>query len=133
MRVPSKPSKLHRPGTTPRPFINFGRRLTEAVHDAFPSEISQEKLGQIVGVSQCAMSSWMRGSKMPPITKGKQLAAKLGVCVEWLYTGIGPRHPAKDAEIEAIARHLWELSSEQRQIILHMIEMFREMNKDKYV
>lgn len=53
---------------------------------------TQATAARIVGVSQPSVSDWAKGS-IPRMSHAVRLANRLGVCVEWLLTGRGPKVP----------------------------------------
>ena len=72
-------------------------RLTRARLDARPPlSTRQEDIAKEVGVGQTAVSGWKTGDKVPELDKGMVLAKKADICLEFLYTGRGPRRPWGD-------------------------------------
>lgn len=61
-----------------------------------PKSISQEDIATEVGVGQTAVSGWKTGDKEPSIKNAKALALKADICVEFLYSGRGPKRPWGD-------------------------------------
>jgi RNA polymerase primary sigma factor len=64
----------------------LANRLTLALETA---NITQSKLGQVVGASQPAVSQWLTGKKAPAAENMEALARALRVNREWLATGAG--------------------------------------------
>lgn len=67
---------------------------------------NQRDIGRLFGVKQPMVSQYKSGQKMPELWRIVEAAPKLGVCVEWLLTGRGPRTP--------LPEWLQELSGEDR-------------------
>ncbi len=104
------------------------RRFTEGVKDLTPPKaIDQETLATKMGVVQGTISNWKRGEKKPPIDRGIALAEYAGLCVEYLYTGKGPRRPWGDVG-RPLAKlvDVWEeLTPAQRDDLLQYAEFLR--------
>ena len=81
-------------------------RAKEALHDAgLPS--TQTYLAQIIHRKQGSLSDWNKPNRGPTIANARLVAGKTNVCVEWLLTGEGPKHPGPPEEPAAEA--LWNL------------------------
>ncbi len=65
---------------------------------------SQEILGSRVGVSRVSISQWERGENTPNGRYLIELAAALGVTVDWLLTGEGDA-PASSGEQQVVGYH----------------------------
>jgi hypothetical protein len=77
----------------------FLERALEALKDRYPRERpTQTRLAKITGVSQPAVFEWGLPGRAPDHAKVLKLATELNVCVEWLYTERGPKHPQKSAD-----------------------------------
>lgn len=59
----------------------FAERLQSIARER---DLTQKDLAQLCGVSQGAMSSYLRGEKLPLISTACEIAAALGVSVAWL-------------------------------------------------
>lgn len=70
----------------------FWARLQEALADDGKAT-TQEFAAKFAGVSQPSVSLWNRPGKVPELETGIDLATRLKVCVEWLYTERGPKRP----------------------------------------
>ena len=57
---------------------------------------TQKAAGELIGIRQPSVHKWTKGGQ-PSMEHVTALAAKLNVCVEWLYLERGPKHPL-DAE-----------------------------------
>lgn len=77
----------------------FWHRLQEAMQDN-GIKPTQKAAAALVGVSQPSVNKWAKG-KLPILEHVTILATKLGVCVDWLLTERGEKHPL-DAESAAL-------------------------------
>ena len=77
----------------------FAARFKEAVEQA-GVEDSQEALGRLLGVSGVMIWAYRSGEKLPRMSTATRMADKLGVNVNWLLTGKGPRNPEKPGVAE---------------------------------
>jgi len=67
-------------------------RVIEAAKDkGLPT--TQKAIGAVAGVGQSSVSRWS-DENPPTLENALALAEGYGVCVEWLYTGRGPKTPA---------------------------------------
>ena len=73
---------------------SFWDRVKEAMRDA-GREPSQKAAGELIGIAQSSVHKWTTGGK-PSMANCVDLAVKLKVCVEWLYTERGPRRIGRD-------------------------------------
>lgn len=71
---------------------DFWLRLAEMVGEGFPRN-NQTAAGTLLGVGQSMITRWKTGKDKPALPRAIDLATKYGVCVEWLLTGRGPKHP----------------------------------------
>ncbi len=69
----------------------FAARLIEAINESGVPD-SQSALGQLFGVSGVMVWSYRNGEKLPRMNTALRIASALGVNVEWLLTGSGPKH-----------------------------------------
>jgi transcriptional regulator with XRE-family HTH domain len=76
------------------PHEGFAKRLKEALTDQREEERGGgARLARICGVSSAAAGKWLSGDGLPHMTHAMEMAEELGVCVEWLLTGRGPKKP----------------------------------------
>lgn len=76
------------------PHEEFAKRLKEALTDQREEERGGgARLARICNVSSAAASKWLSGDGLPHMTHAVELAQELGVCVEWLLMGRGPKKP----------------------------------------
>jgi transcriptional regulator with XRE-family HTH domain len=95
----------------------FSRRFRQACKEKFKSDYKQAKLSYVFGVSQATISDWWTGSKMPGLEKLIEAAIILGVCVEWLGTGRGPKIPPCSDEMSP------RLTKEQKESLKAIVEI----------
>lgn len=103
-----------------REWIEIGYRLKMAFAEAGLGD-TQVDIAKALKVSQMTVSYWIRGIKIPPIHTGVVVASKCGICVEWLYTGKGPKHPEPPSRVMATARKLEEAQESVRKMIDAML------------
>lgn len=70
---------------------SFWLRVQEAMRDK-GMEPTQKAAGALIGISQPSVNKWTKGG-LPKMEHCVALAAKLNVCVEWLYLERGPKRP----------------------------------------
>lgn len=112
--------KTERSGIPNRRYVEFGRRMAQAVREDGIAE-TNDALGKALGFAQVTVGAWLRGDKLPPIDRGVKIAMKCGVCVEWLYTGNGPKYPQPDHPVIRMAQALATLSPEMQDTVRMMI------------
>jgi hypothetical protein len=73
---------------------SFAGRLHEALADQGREERGRAAyLAKIGRVSSTAAGKWLSGESLPGMENVVLVATELGVCVEWLLTGRGPKKP----------------------------------------
>lgn len=90
-------AKIHNPG--------FWKRVVEALSGIGIDDNQQTAVAKLIGIKQPSVHEWEAGTSMPSISNVQKLATKTNVCVEWLYTSRGPKHPGPP--MEAVAERLW--------------------------
>jgi DNA-binding XRE family transcriptional regulator len=116
-----------------KPEKSFLDRAMEALADKYKGErVTQMRLAKLAGVSQPAVSDWGKGAG-PELDKGIKLATQLGVCVEWLYTGRGPKRPAEsqpaDEHLSPILQVWPQLDEKTRKQIARYADFIRDDTK----
>ena len=93
--------------------MTFWLRLKEVLRES-DLDFTQKGAARLAGVAQPSVSDWNKPGGWPELETGITLAKKLGVCVEWLYTGRGPKYPLGDGDpySEHLGR-LWPRLTEQ--------------------
>lgn len=81
----------------------FWDRLTDAVREA-GKRPTQTVIAGLCGIKQGSVAEWKAGTSYPRLDNGLSLAVALNVCVEWLYTGRGPKRPPP---IDEEGQRLW--------------------------
>lgn len=69
------------------------QRIQEARADV-GLKTTQTAIAHDLGLSQSSVQKWAAGKGLR-LTHALEIAEKCGVCVEWLYTGRGPKHPIR--------------------------------------
>jgi DNA-binding XRE family transcriptional regulator len=85
----------------------FRQRLEIAAQEKFGREVRQVDIARMAGVKQPSVSLWNKKDGGPRLGIARQLAEKLDVCVEWLYTGRGPMRPPPDDPVMRELLALW--------------------------
>lgn len=108
----------------------FLERALEALQDRHPRERpTQTRLAKLTGVSQPAVFEWGLPGRAPDHAKVLKLAAELNVCVEWLYTERGPKHPQKATDSpEPFMRDWDKLDPELRRQIARYADFVKTEN-----
>lgn len=88
---------------------------------------TQAEAAKIAGVRQPSVSEWNQPGHYPTIESAVRLAERLGVCVEWIMTGRGPKRPgtALDHYADRLMQLWAELTLEARQQIVGYAEVVR--------
>lgn len=80
----------------PRSTETIWQRIEEALRDAgYAARGAQTAAAKMVGIRQPSVAGWKKGAT-PELKHVLILARKLNVCVEWIYTGRGPKRPGSD-------------------------------------
>ena len=96
-------------------------RIIEARKDA-GQDTSQTSIARDLGIFQSAVGKWKRGHGAKH-THMLWLAKTTGVCVEWLYTGRGQKHPA-NPDVLALIDALDDLSETDRAAVLRFARAY---------
>ena len=103
-------------------YLNYAKRLKELQNDKGIK--TQIELSAWMGFSKSIISAWMRGEKIPSMDTALKIAEMFGVCVEWLLTGKGLKHPS---DTPGLQNHInvASLTDDQRALINQMITQFK--------
>lgn len=94
---------------------SFLDRALEALSGRYPNERpTQVRLGKIVGMSQPAVHEWGLPGRAPAHAAVLTLAKELNVCVEWLYTERGPKHPLVVPEEDPFLKDWGQLDADTK-------------------
>lgn len=105
---------------------SFLERALEALKDRYPRErATQVRLAKIVGVSQPAVFEWKLPGRAPEHAGVIKLAKELNVCVEWLYTERGPKHPSVTPDAEPFVQTFQALDPELKRQAERYIDFLR--------
>ena len=119
----SRLSKTRRMQKKPPPRTFWGR-LKEALKEA-KKPTTQTFAAGFAQVTQPSVSLWNKPNAGPELATGVSLANRLNVCVEWLYTGRGPKHPGVPGDPHAeVLQGLWpQLSEETKRDLIGMARL----------
>lgn len=112
------------PKLPPETFLD---RAMAAAKEKFGPRFTQTQMAKLVGISQPSVNEWRTGSASPEVAV--EIAVKTGCCVNWLYTGLPPRHPW-DKEVDGDPRvmellRLWnQLNDEGKSRLLGAARVF---------
>jgi hypothetical protein len=99
---------------------SFLSRALEALGERHPDESpTQTKLAKIAGVSQPTAHEWGLPDRAPSHDKVLKIAGYTGICVEWLYTGRGPKRPPP---LDPFIQRWLEMDDEMRREISNYYE-----------
>ena len=68
---------------------------------------TQTECAKLLGIKQPSVWEWASNDGAPSVENSTTLGRELNVCVEWILTGRGPKHPGPP--MEPAAQALWEL------------------------
>lgn len=93
-------------------------RIKEAMtaHSQYKDRATQTTAARLAGVEQPTVSDWNKPGRGPELKNAIQLAKKLNVCVEWIYTGEGGMRPIpqQDAHLRELLAVWDRVSPEDR-------------------
>lgn len=99
-------------------------RAMEALAERFPNQKpTQGKLAQVAGIKQPSVNDWKEG--YPGMETAVRTATALGICVEWLLTERGPKHPP-EAETGTLAILLGQLDERQKARLARLAEVLKD-------
>lgn len=98
-------------------------RIQEAMRDK-DKKGTQKEAEAMFGVTQATVSGvWNKAKGGPTVEHARLIAKKLGICVEWIYTGEGPKRPPPvDRDLEWLCERWARLSEGKRQRIIGYLE-----------
>lgn len=99
----------------------------EALAERYPREKpTQQRLAALAGVKQPSVNDWH--DRYPSMDTAVRLATNLGVCVEWLLTERGPKHPPKATQddLGSLAAVWPQLDEQQRAQIARYADFLKE-------
>ena len=99
-------------------------RAMEALAERFPREkVTQGRLAQVAGVKQPSVNDWKDG--YPAMETAVRLSTSLGICVEWLLTERGPKHPPEGSD-PTLALVLSQLDDRQKLRLAKLAELLKD-------
>ena len=114
-------------------YPEFSKRLTNVWKGCDAAPEKQTPLAKWLGFSQPTVNDWLNGKGLPSLDTAIKLADKFGVCVEWLVTGKGQKHPNEESQPTNHNGYLESanLTPEQLQVVKLMIAQFEQTNPVK--
>jgi transcriptional regulator with XRE-family HTH domain len=114
----------------PMEYLDYAGRLKELqTNKGIKTQI---ELSAWMGFSKSIISAWMRGEKIPSMDTALKIATMFDVCVEWLLTGKGPKHPNEEAQLNLNDYiNVTNLTPEQLQAVKLIIAQFEQTNPVK--
>lgn len=98
----------------------------EALRERFPTDRpTQTRLAKIAHVSQPAVHEWGLPTRAPAHDAVLLLARELNVCVEWLYTERGPKHPPLAPDAEQFVQAWEKLDDETKRQVARYAEFLK--------
>lgn len=87
----------------------------EAVREKFGSKATQADIAELVGIKQPSVAGWAFSS--PDIKNAVALSEGTGVCVQWLYSEEGPKHP-------------WDTQAHNNSTLTAILELANSLSKE---
>jgi hypothetical protein len=98
-------------------------RAEEAAREKLKKKkATQTDIAKLAGIAQPSVHEWKTGG--PRIAHARTFAKNTGVCVEWLYTGEGPKRPTPppDPDLARVYDRWEHLSLKTQGRILQLVE-----------
>ena len=107
------------------------KRVLEA-HEDMGLARTQTAVAKTCGITQPAVQRWAVGTNVPTLKQAIIFCQKTGTCVEWLYTGRGPKHPTAKpgSATEAVLQLFHSLDNASRNEVLRFVEFHASRNVD---
>lgn len=117
---------MHAPHPTTQKEQRWGR-IETALREAGHKSGFQTVAAKMVGIKQPSVAAWKAGTSTPDMDHIIILAEKLGVCVEWLYTGRGPKKPGDNLpdDLRELAGFWGKLTPEARDHLIGTARLWR--------
>ena len=108
------------------------KRILEAMTDVSLPR-TQTAVAKVCGITQPSVQRWAVGENLPTLKQAVRFGMKTGVCVEWIYTGRGPKHPeAKPGSTtEAVLQIFHALDEDAQEEVLRHARYIASRNVDK--
>lgn len=107
------------------PYPEFAMRFREACQGA-GLDMRQKALGKAFGVSGTTAWNMLNGTKMPSMPTAARIARRTGVCVEWLLTGRGPKHPLPDEQYVDLAHWIANAVPQHVDAVISLLKGLRD-------
>jgi transcriptional regulator with XRE-family HTH domain len=111
----SKPLGVHALVMSKKPDKAFGDRFSRLIDESKLAAMNGDQLSRRFKVSAPMISNYRHGIKIPSMPTAIRIARELDVCVEYLLTGRGPKHPgaSNDDDGNSIVFDMTGIPSEQ--------------------
>ena len=112
----------------------FAERFRQLVNDKGWEHLNRVQLGKKIRTSATCATYYMNGDRLPSIEQARNIGELLGgVCVEWLLTGKGTKHPNEESQSANNNGYLESanLTPEQLQAVKLIIAQFEQTNPAK--
>ena len=108
------------------------KRVLEAHEDAGLPR-TQTAVAKTCGITQPAVQRWSVGTNVPTLKQAIIFGQKMGVCVEWIYTGRGPKHPTAKpgSATDTVLKLFHALDTASKNEVLRFVEFHVSRNADK--
>lgn len=84
--------------------------------------MSQRELAAQIGVTEAAMSRYLKGEREPHLVTANRIAQELGVTLQWLVGGVRVSEvPTGEVLVDLVARNGKLLSKEQKVEIVRVL------------
>ena len=113
-------------------YIEYSARFNRCLNETDAPK-KQKELAVWLGYSQPMINYWINGEKLPSMDAAIKIAAKFGVCAEWLITGKGPKHFNEQVQPINLNDYInvTNLTPEQLQAVKLIIAQFEQTNPVK--
>ncbi len=107
-------------------------RIREA-HGDVGLPLTQTAVAKTCGITQPSVQRWAAGENLPTLKQAIRFCLKTGVCVEWLYTERGAKHPiAKPGSTtEAVLQIFHALDEDGKKEVLRHAEYIASRNSGR--
>ena len=102
--------------------IEFSARFRQALKESDLPQ-TQVELGKYFGLSGTMIWFYLNGEKLPSMKNAIAIARRLGVCVEWLLTGRGPKYPNPPPGEPELPINILNTLSKQDQELIRRLQL----------
>lgn len=109
--------------------MNLNERL-KAVRKSLHPKTSQEKFGEILGVSRNAVKTYELGTVIPNETFIQLLCTKFNISENWLRTGEGPMYVESESSTLTQVTNLLKLDDTEQKFLAAYLNLPPELKKN---